>query len=227
MKVEIYSDVMCPWCYVGERRFARALEAFPRADEVEIVFRPYQLDPNAPETPMPQTEYLEQRYGRRASGMHGQVDPAGAEVGIEFAWDRALTVNTRTAHRLLRLAEKEYGAAMQRALVDRLFDLHYTRGGDVSDHDQLVEEAVAVGMDRERARQYLDSGEGLQELEQEFDAARKLGIRAVPSFVFNGESLVEGAQSPATFLAALEQVAATSPSTSGEAGACVDGVCEV
>lgn len=102
-------------------------------------------------------------------------------------------MNTRTAHRLLRLAEKEYGAAMQRALADRLFDLHFTRGGDVSDHDQLVEEAVAVGIDRERAREYLDSGEGLQELEEEFKAARKLGIRAVPSFVFNGESLVEGA----------------------------------
>lgn len=227
MKVEIYSDVMCPWCYVGERRFARALAAFPRADEVEIVFRPYQLDPNAPDTPMSQAEYLEQRFGRRASGMHGQVDAAGADVGIEFAWDKALTVNTRTAHRLLRLAEKEYGAAMQRALADRLFELHFTRGGDVSDHVQLADEAGAVGMDRERVRTYLDSGKGLQELEAEFDAARSLGIRAVPSFVFNGESLIEGAQSPATFLAALEQVAATSASTSDEAGACVDGVCEV
>src|SRR5690606_20489508 len=115
----------------------------------------------------------------------------------------------------------------QRALADRLFDLHFTRGGDVSDHDQLVDEAVAVGIDGERAREYLYSGEGLQELEAEFTAARDLGIRAVPSFVFNSESLVEGAQSPATFLAALEQVAATSPSASDSTGACVDGVCEV
>lgn len=228
MKVEIYSDIACPWCYIGERRFARALADFPGADDVEIVFRSYQLDPDAPSEAVPHSEYMEKRFGHRGEGMHRQVDAAGAEEGIRFAWDKALAVNTRTAHRLLRLAEQEYGSEVQRALVERLFDLHFTRGGDLADSDQLVAEAVAVGIDGERARDYLDSGEGRQELEQALQAARDLGVRAVPTFVFDGKAAVEGAQPPARFLEALEEVARTAARTAaGTANECADGVCAV
>lgn len=227
MKVEIYSDVVCPWCYVGERRFARALADFRQADEVEIVFRPFQLDPDSPTEAVPHAEYIEKRFGRRADGIHGQVDAAGAGEGIHFAWDRALAVNTRTAHRLSRLAEVEYGVAVQRALVERLFDLHFTRGGDLSDHDQLADEAVAVGMARGRVAEYLASGEGLPELEREFQAARDRGVRAVPTFVFDDRAVIEGAQSPAAFLAAMEEVARTTIPAPAAEGVCSDGVCEV
>lgn len=228
MRVEIYSDVVCPWCYIGERRLARALTDFPRADEVEIVFRPYQLDPSAPTEAVPHAEYLEKRFGRRGEGMHRQVDAAGAGEGIRFAWDQALAVNTRTAHRLLRLALEEYGAAVQRALVERLFDLHFARGGDLANPNQLANEAAAVGMDRERAREYLASGEGMRELEEEFRTARAQGVRAVPTFVFDGKWVIEGAQSPAKFLETLVEVARTAaPARTAAEDVCGDGVCEI
>ena len=190
-----------------ERRFGRALAAFPRAAEVEVVFRPYQLDPGAPEAAVPVAEYLARRFGDRASGIQGQVSAVAADEGITMNWDIALTANTRTAHRLLRLAEQEYGAAVQRALGEKLFELHFTLGGNVADHEQLADAAVAVGMERGRVQAYLASQEGMKELEAEFAAARELGIRAVPTFVIDGRYAVQGAQPAAKFLEALEEVA--------------------
>lgn len=207
MKIEIYSDVVCPWCYIGKRRFERALAEYPDAAEVEVVFRPYQLDPNAPAEAVPQKEYLEQRFGAGAGRMMGQVTSAAAAEGIEIDWDRALAANTRTAHRLLGLARRDHGEKVQRALTDRLFAMHFTRGGNIADIDQLAAEAEAVGMDAARARSYLESDEGVAELDAEFRSARELGVRAVPTFVFNGKWTVEGAQPVATFLKAMEEVA--------------------
>jgi predicted DsbA family dithiol-disulfide isomerase len=206
MKVEIYSDVVCPWCYIGERRFARAVTEFPDRGEVEVVFRPYQLDPGAPETAAPLTDYLEKRYGAAASGMRGRVSDVAAGEGIEVNWDRALSVNTRTAHRLLRLAEREYGAEVQRALLEALFAAHFTHGGDVADHAQLTGLAASVGMDPGRIAEYLASDEGARELEAELDGARARGVTAVPTFVFDGRYVVEGAQPTAVFLDVLRQV---------------------
>lgn len=237
MKVEIYSDVVCPWCYIGERRFARALAAFPGAEDIEIVFRPFQLDADAPAAAVPIAQYLERRFGGPAGDKLAQVSAAAASEGIAFDWDRALAVNTRTAHRLLRLAEREYGAAMQRALMERLFDAYFSRGGDVSDHALLTELAVAAGMDAARVRAYLASDEGAAELEAEFTDARQRGVQAVPTFVFDGQFAVSGAQSASTFLQVLEEVqqraqAAAAPgAAAGESGdeaeACADGACAV
>lgn len=231
MKVEIYSDVVCPWCYVGERRFERALADFAGASDVEVVFRPFQLDPEAPTEAVPLAEYMERRYGPRAAGMHGPVDAAAEGEGIRMNWDGALLANTRTAHRLLRLAELEYGAEMQKALMARLFDLHFTRRGDIASAEQLTAEATAVGMDRERVQDYLASGEGAAELEADFADARALGVRAVPTFVFEGKWAVEGAQPIEQFRATLEQVAldARAAEKAGEADSdgCEDGACRV
>jgi predicted DsbA family dithiol-disulfide isomerase len=161
--------------------------------------------------------------------MHGQVDAAGAGEGITFAWDRALSANTRTAHRLVQLAEREYGAEVQRALVERLFELHFTRGGNLADHEQLADEAAAVGMDRARALAYLASDEGARELEAELEAARGMGIRAVPTFIFDGAWAIEGAQPTERFAEALAEVSRRTARTGAESGgeACSDGACEV
>lgn len=230
MKVEIYSDVVCPWCYIGERRFARALAAFPRAGEVEVVFRPFQLDPGASTTAVPTARHLASRYGARAEGMMQNVTQVGAQEGIAFRFDRALAVNTRTAHRLLRLAEREHGPAVQRALAERLFDAHFTEGVDIGDRARLVELAAAAGMDAERVRGYLASGEGDAELGAELDEARALGVQAVPTFVFDGQYVVEGGQPASVFLQVLEEVErlgkeAAVATPGGEA--CADGACEV
>ena len=228
MKVEIYSDVVCPWCYIGERRFARALAAYPGAAGVEVVFRPYQLDPGAPAGAIPLRRYLERRFGGPSERMTEQVGAAAAGEGIAIDWDRALAVNTLAAHRLMRLAEREYGAPVQRALAEKLFAAHFTEGGDVSDPALLTGLAMAAGMDEDRVRGYLASEEGAAELQAELEQARRLGIRAVPTFVFEGRFMVQGAQSASVFLQALEEVekqpVATVPS---DAAACDDGSCAV
>lgn len=208
MKIEIYSDLACPWCYIGERRLSRALAAYPRGDEVEVVYRSFQLDPTAPEAAVPHSEYMERRYGQAVSAMLGQVSDAARGEGIEMDWDRALAVNTLTAHRLLRLAEEEHGAATQRALVEKLFDAHFSGGGDLADHELLVNLAVSVGMDEARVRAYLASDEGLEETRYELDQARRLGIQSVPTFIFEGKFAVQGAQPASVFLQALEEIAA-------------------
>lgn len=211
MKVEIYSDVVCPWCYIGERRFARALECFPGAADVDVVYRPYQLDPAAPRTAVPLMDYLEARFGSGAPAMTARVGAAAAGEGITIDWDRALSVNTLTAHRLLGLAERDYGPDVQRSLAEKLFDLHFSRGGDVADVAELVELAVSVGMDRTSVREHLESEEGTREVEQGIAQARRLGIQAVPTFVFDGRFMVQGAQPAAVFRQALEQVAEAVP----------------
>lgn len=205
MLVEIYSDIVCPWCYIGERRFDTALARFE--SQVDVRFRPFQLDPNAPENPIPLKRYLASRFGPGAERMTQHVGLVAGAEGLEIDWDRALAVNTRNAHRLLGLAEREYGTAVQRALARELFALHFARGADVADHDTLAKAAAQVGMDHDRALVYLASGEGERELEAELDRAHRLGIRAVPTFVIDGQPAVQGAQSPELFLEVLRQAA--------------------
>ena len=218
MKVEIYSDIACPWCYIGERRFADAL-AQHAGPAVDVVFRPYQLDPAAPATPRPLVDALRQKFGANVQQMLGRVTEAASEEGIEMHWDRAVAANTLTAHRLLRLALHEYGADVQRALAERLFDAHFTAGGDVGDRALLTDLAVASGMERARTRAYLESDEGLAETRAEIEEAQQLGVRAVPTFVFDEKYIVEGGQPPAVFTDVLRQVAAHADGSARSSGA--------
>ena len=227
MKVEIYSDVACPWCYIGKERFQRALESFPGAEQVEVVYRPYQLDPAAPAPAVPMREYLERRFGARAGAMTERVVESAREEGIMMDYDRGLAANTLDAHRLLRLAEREHGAEVQRALKDELLRAHFSAGADVADAETLSRLAGAAGMDPERAREYLVSGEGRNEVTAEIEDARRLGITAVPTFVFDGKYAVQGAQPASAFLQALETVARESAAESGggQGDGCADGFC--
>lgn len=230
MKVEIYSDIACPWCYIGEQRFKRALAAYPHGDQVEVVYRSFQLDPDAPASPSPLLEHLEEKFGARAHEVTRQVSDAAQGEGIAFDWERAQSVNTLTAHRLLRLAEVEYGAEVQRALAEKLFESYFTRGGDVADPELLTELAVQVGMDRARVRDYLATGEGAEETRYEIDQARRLGIRSVPTFIFEERFAVPGAQPASTFLQVFEQLAAHLAAEGAESNggdACADGSCAV
>lgn len=226
MKVEIYSDVACPWCYVGKRRFERALAAFP--GQVDVVYRPYQLAPDAPSTPVPLLQYLGQRFGPQGAQMARQITQTAAGDGIVMDFDRALAANTLDAHRLLRLAEHEYGATVQQAVKERLLEAHFSAGADVSDPEVLAGLAHDAGMDAERVRGYLASGEGRREVQDEIAQAQRLGITAVPTFVIEGKYAVQGAQPASAFLQVLEQVAAESAAAGAPAGeACADGSCAV
>ncbi len=208
MKVEIYSDVVCPWCYIGERRFARALAELPGADEVEVVFRPFQLDPTEPTTPRPLLEALEYKFGSNARAMTARVAEAARGEEIEIDWDRAIAVNTFTAHRLLWWALREAGPAIQRALAERLFAAHFTDGESVGDPTVLARLAGDAGLSAARAAAFLATDEGEHEVRAAIAQARRIGVTAVPTFVFDGEYGVQGAQPPALFREVFEELAA-------------------
>ena len=229
MKVEIYSDVACPWCYIGKRRFDKALAAFGGAADVEVVYKPYQLDPGAPAQAFPLLERLEKKFGQRAAAMMERVTEAGRSEGIDMRFSEALAANTLHAHRLLRLAERVYGPIVQHALAEKLFEAHFTLGQDVGDRTQLTGIAVAAGLDRARVTGYLQSDEGLEETRAEIRSAQALGISAVPTFIFEGRYAVQGGQPAPVLLRALETVAremAAAPAGSAATDdACTDDSC--
>ncbi|CAG7649089.1 DsbA family oxidoreductase [Actinacidiphila bryophytorum] len=236
MKVEIYSDIACPWCYVGKTRFERALAAFPKGSSVEVVYRPFQLDPSAPHEARPHHEVLAAKFGARAAAMDRQIAALGAEEGIAFEFDTVLENNSLLAHRLLRFTLEEYGPEAQVRLKGRLMAGHFGEGMDIGDHEHLTDAAVAVGLDRDAVAAFLSGDELHDEVLDDIDEARRLGITAVPTFVFEGKWAVQGGQETSVFLQALEQVARDTAAehaaedaalATDDAGACADGVCEV
>ena len=205
MKVDIYFDIVCPWCYIGERRFMKALEMAGET-ALELTFRPFQLDPGAaPETRSLGT-YLTTRFGAMAEPMQRRVSQYAEAEGIRIEWERALIANTERAHRLVRLATLEYDAGVQRALVEALFRFHFTEGGDLGDVEQLANVAQSAGMDRARALAWLTSTAGERDVRAALQDARSIGVQSVPTFVFDDQFGIEGAQSPETFVAALAEV---------------------
>ena len=152
MRIDIYSDITCPWCYIGHARLERTLGAMAGREGVELRHRPFQLDPDAPADPVPVLEHLRSRYGAAAPVMLEQATGAARADGIEINFDSALSANTFDAHRVLRLAREEYGHDLEHALLMKLFAAHFTHGGDVSNHEQLAGLAASVGMNVARAR---------------------------------------------------------------------------
>ncbi|MFI9270287.1 DsbA family oxidoreductase [Kitasatospora sp. NPDC052896] len=230
MKVEIYSDIACPWCYIGKRRFDQALESFAGRADVEVVYRPYQLVPDAPATASPHRAWLAERYGPQSVAMDARVAELGRAEGIAYDFDAALHANTFLGHRLLHLAESEYGPAVQGVLKEALLKAHFSDGVDVGDRAALTEVAVAAGLDRQRVTDYLAGEEGAAEVRAQLAEARALGVSAVPTFVFEGRWAVQGGQETETFLRLLEQVAAETGATvpaAPDAEACADGACAV
>ncbi|HEY9225893.1 MAG TPA: DsbA family oxidoreductase, partial [Gemmatimonadaceae bacterium] len=137
MKVDIYADVACPWCYIGAVRFGRALQSWGERDRVEVTYQPFQLDPNAPQQAEPMMRHLTRRFGAQADAMVARVKEIARTDGLVLDYERGLTVNTLQSHRLMHLALEEYGPATQRALALRLYRAHFSEGLDVSDYDVL------------------------------------------------------------------------------------------
>lgn len=231
MKVEIYSDIACPWCYIGKARFEKALAAYPKRDQVEVVYKAYQLNPDLPSDPaqaMPHDEYLMARFGPGFKQMSQNVTEVAASEGLSFHTEKALIVNTFDAHRLLHLAETEGGAELKKRLVEKLFKAQFTDGANLADRDVLASLASDLGLDASRVKDFLASDAGKDAVSAEIAEARALGISGVPTFVFEGKWGVSGAQEAETFQKILEQVA---QETSGElpsgGHACQDDSCSV
>ncbi|WP_338673557.1 DsbA family oxidoreductase [Streptomyces sp. SCSIO 30461] len=204
MKVEIYSDLVCPWCYIGKRRFEQALAAFPGADQVEVVYRPFQLNPDAPETTEPSAQVYERKFGRPADTIFGPLTQAAAAEGLTFRLEEALATNTFQAHRLLWHAARH---TRQVEVKEGLLAHYFTNGGDLGDRTTLADVAAAAGLDRDAALAFLASREGTEEVRAELAQAVEVGVTAVPTFVFDGKVVLQGAQSPELILEVLTKVA--------------------
>jgi predicted DsbA family dithiol-disulfide isomerase len=214
MKVEIWSDVVCPWCYIGKRRFERALEAFPH--EVEVVFRSFELDPAAPvRSGETVTASLARKYGgaERVAAMQEHVRRQAADEGLVFRLDETPHANTVDAHRLLHLALDEYGPEVQARVKEALMSAYFEDARDVSDPAVLREVATAAGLESGRIEAVLTGDEYADDVRADVAAAAAYGANGVPFFVFEGRYAVSGAQPAEVFGRALEQVwEATRPS---------------
>jgi predicted DsbA family dithiol-disulfide isomerase len=214
--VEVWSDVVCPWCYIGKRRFGAAVDRLaddPTFDaDVEIVYKPYQLDPKAPPgTAMPVTEVYARKFGgpERAASIIEHLTATAAADGLEFHLDRAQRANTRDAHRLLWYAAEHGPPGTQDAVKERLLSAYFMRGLNVGDTDVLVAEAAAAGLDPDSVRHLLDSDDGRVEVERDLAFAEEAGISAVPTYVIDRRWSIPGAQDPDVFVQVLQRLAAT------------------
>jgi predicted DsbA family dithiol-disulfide isomerase len=203
VEIEIYADVVCPWCFIGKRRLEKALESYP--GDVTVRYRPFQLDPSPVPRPEPTIEALARKFGgpERARQITEQTTQTALRDGLELNFAKSLTANTFDAHRLVRLADQ---VGKSEKLVEALYQAHFVDGVDIGSHDELARLAGTVGLDEAEAKTYLDSGEGTDETRAALAEARDLGVTAVPMFVFAGKYGVSGAQEPATLLEVLAEV---------------------
>ena len=198
MQIDIFSDTICPWCYIGKRRLERALAERPQED-VTIRWRAFQLNPDMPAEGMDRQTYLDVKFGGRenADRVYNAVKQAGAEEDLPFRFDRIVrTPNTLESHRLLRFAAER---KRQDALLEKLFEAYFEQGRDIGSHEVLTELAVDVGLDGSEVKAFLESDEGREEAAAEDQMARRHGIQGVPTFIFNGRYAVSGAQQPEVF----------------------------
>ncbi len=233
MLVEIWSDVVCPWCYIGKRRFEKALAGFAHADEVEIVWRSFELDPHAPtERVGSYDELIGRKYGmgpdRARKSVQHMADVA-AEEGLEFDFASARPGNTFDAHRLLHLAAD---CDRQHQVKERFLRAYFTEGRAMGDREQLRDVAIDAGLDPDDVDRVLGSDEYADFVRADEAAAEELGVTGVPFFVIDRRFAVSGAQDGEVFARALERawdkghaLEMVSESTSGDG--CDDGSCAV
>jgi predicted DsbA family dithiol-disulfide isomerase len=203
MKIELFADIACPWCYIGERRLRRALEA--RGVEADVVWRPYQLQPGLPREGLPWSRFVDEKFGgaARAQGMFAQVAAAGAGEGIDFRFDRvAVAPNTRDCHRLMMLSG-EHGRTWQ--MADALFRAYFTDGQDVTRGAVLAAEAVKAGLDENATWAMLRSDRFTLEIDAGQARAAEIGIGGVPFFILADRFTLSGAQPYDTFLQVLDR----------------------
>jgi predicted DsbA family dithiol-disulfide isomerase len=207
MKVERWTDVVCPFCYIGKRKFEKALEGFDEKEKVEIVWRSFQLDPDMKPVPGQSVhENLARRKGvslEEGKRMYEQMTGIAKEVGLEYNFDEAIASNTLDAHRLLHLAKSK---GLQNEMKERLFRAYYTEGANIGDIDSLVRLATEVGLDADEARTTLETDAYKNDVAEDLDVARQIGARGVPFFVFNEKYAVSGAQPTEVFSEVLGRV---------------------
>jgi len=211
MKVDIWSDVNCPFCYIGKRKFELALEQFEHKNLVEVEWHSFELDPNAEARPgLNAYDYLAEKKGQTREWsiqMHEQVIAAAAEVGLKFDFDQVVIANSFNAHRLIQLAKSK---GLDSEIEEQLFIAHFTEGKNIDDHTVLIETGKAAGLEQAEIETLLAGDTLTNEVRADEQIAQQIGISGVPFFIINQKLAVSGAQPPAIFLGALEQAWTTS-----------------
>jgi predicted DsbA family dithiol-disulfide isomerase len=228
VKIEIWSDVVCPWCYIGKRRIESALAEFGHADEVEVHWRSYQLDPGAPTEPTESAAaMIARKYGQSADGarqMQDRVEAVAAEEGLIYRLSQTLHLNTVDAHRMIHLAHAQGGTELQGRVKESLLAAYFTEARNVADHAVLREVAVAAGLDPARVEEVLASREFEADVHADIAQAQAYGATGVPFFVIDSKYGVSGAQPTETFVQVLERAWSDShPAIEVLAGGGADG----
>lgn len=206
MTVEIWSDIMCPFCYIGKRKFEHALAEFPNKENIEIVWKSFQLSPDL--KPMPGkniNQYLSEHKGiplAHAEQMNKQVTAMAQQVGLTYNFDKSVIANSFDAHRFSHLALQH---GVQDAAEEKLFSAYFTEGKDMSDHDVLVEIGREIGLDETLVRATLSSKQYAEAVHHDIEEAEQIGVRGVPFFVFDRQYAVSGAQDTSVFTSTLER----------------------
>jgi len=207
VRIDVVSDVVCPWCFIGKRRLEKAL-ALASDVPVEVHYRPYYLNEWIPAEGMSREQYLTTKFGSpdRYKDIAKRVQAAAAGEGLVYAVEKmSRQPNTRDAHRLIRWAD---GIGKAADMKQRLMDLYFTEGADLSNEAVLVQAAADVGLEPEDVRAALDSDKDIAEIEQEVNAAKEAGIQGVPCFILDGKYAISGAQEPEALAQAIQQVSA-------------------
>ena len=207
--IDVVSDVVCPWCYIGKRKLEAALGELGCQDavaETSVRWHPFQLNPDLPPQGIPRKAYLHAKFGgaARAAGIYARVKAVGAEVGIAFDFDRIeIQPNTLAAHRLIAWVQDGVDAALTSDLVERVFQAYFMQGRAIGEPHELAQIASEAGLDPAAARAMLESTENLAAVSAEDREARDVGINGVPFFIFNGSTALSGAHDPETLLEAI------------------------
>jgi predicted DsbA family dithiol-disulfide isomerase len=209
MRIDIWSDIVCPWCYIGKRRFETALAQFNDRDEVQVVHRSFQLNPAAPRDRISsRREMLMQKYRlspEQVVEMNTRMTKTAAAEGLEFHLDGTMTGNTFDAHRLVHLG---HAHGLQDAVIERLYRAYFTEQRTLFARDSLLDLAGDAGLDRDEAAATLDGNRFEESVKADIDTARQLGVNGVPYFVINNRYGISGAQSSEIFLDVLQRAAA-------------------
>jgi len=205
LTIDIVSDVVCPWCFIGKRRLEAALDLYrarnPAAAAPQIAYHPFELNPDLPREGVARADYIAKKFGARGYSAHDRLVQAGKPLGIAFAFGRIeRQPNTLAAHALIESARRR---GVQSAVKEALMQAFFVDGLDLTDTETLVRIAVGAGLEREEANASLADEELRRAVSEEEEKARRMGVQGVPFFIFNGRIVVEGAQPPETLLQAM------------------------
>lgn len=207
MKVEIWSDLMCPFCYIGKRKFEMALNLFEGKDNVEIVWKSFQLDPTiVSDANKTVNQFLAERKGwtvEYAEQMNDHVTKIAKEVGLEYNLDKAVVANSFDAHRFSHLAKKHN---RQNEAEEQLFKAYFTDGKNTADHDTIIQLGVEIGLDANEIKQMLKSDAYSEDVRMDIYEAQQIGVSGVPFFLFIDKYTITGAQDSSVFLQALNTI---------------------